>query len=462
MKKICFVLALVLMLSSLGIAPVFAAEDITVVDTMDGTERSSVSYASASVKSGNTTETITTGFTQSTGAAPQKNADDNALYVSGTATYTSTALSVSTGRDIYNVKNKTKGTHYASFTKRTYNEFSFDVYVGKNDKGFIPIYVNCGGVSRNFYLCTNDLYSDDSATRYASITGVPSGWIFYGLEREKWARVTVTHTMAYDTSGTDGNGTAKFTLYINGTEIPTFYNMTSSTQKADMNYNNAALARGKTVTGTQFSSQLSMCNNTGDVRDFYIDNVTYKASDTTAIVPGAAATISSADENGIVTVEDGALASSITATGAQSIEVYRKNSASATGYDLVESTAALATNDIIKLTSTSGAYSYYTVKVNRVAVPFSIGNLTAPEVPVKGGQITSSLALAGDTADKNVTLILALYKGITLCDMKTAEIKNGDAVSGNLSCTINVPDVTGNYTAKAFVWSDKDTMIQYK
>ena len=101
-------------------------------------------------------------------------------------------------------------------------------------------------------------------------------------------------------------------------------------------------------------------------------------------------------------------------------------------------------------------------KVNRVAVPFSIGNLTAPEAPVKGGQITSSLALAGDTADKNVTLILALYKGITLCDMKTAEIKNGDAVSGNLSCTINVPDVSGNYTAKAFVWSDKDTMIQYK
>lgn len=449
MKKICFVLALVLMISSLGIAPVFAAEDITVVDTMDGTERSNVSYASASAAT-------TTGFTQSTGAAPQKNADDNALYVSDTATYTSTALSVSTGRDIYNVKNKTNGTHYASFAGRTYNEFSFDVYVGKNDKGFIPIYVNCGGVSRNFFLCTNDLYSDDSATRYASITGVSSGWIFYGLEREKWARVTVTHTMDYKE-----NNTAKFTLYINGTEIPTFYNMTSKTQKADKNYNTAALARG-TATNTQFSSQLSMCNNEGDVRDFYIDNVTYKASDTTAIVPGAAAEISSADENGIVTVEDGALASSITATGAQSIEVYRKNSASATGYDLVESTAALATNDIIKLTSTSGAYSYYTVKVNRVAVPFSIGNLTAPEAPVKGGQITSSLALEGDTADKNVTLILALYKGITLCDMKTAEIKNGDAVSGNLSCTINVPDVSGNYTAKAFVWSDKDTMIQYK
>ena len=457
MKKICFVLALVLMLSSLGIAPVFAAEDITVVDTMDGAEISSVSYASASVKVGDNTETITTGFTQSTGAAPQKNADDKALYVSGTATYTTDKLSVSTGRDIKSVKIKTtNGSHYAEFTGRTYNEFSFDVYVGKNDKGFIPIYVNCGGVSRNFYLCTNDLYSDDSATRYASITGVPSGWIFYGLEREKWARVTVTHTMDYKE-----NNTAKFTLYINGTEIPTFYNMTSKTQKADKNYNTAALARG-TATNTQFSSQLSMCNNEGDVRDFYIDNVTYKASDTTAIVPGAAAEISSADENGIVTVEDGALASSITATGAQSIEVYRKNSASATGYDLVESTAALATNDIIKLTSTSGAYSYYTVKVNRVAVPFSIGNLTAPEAPVKGGKITASLALAGDTADKNVTLILALYKGITLCDMQTDEIKNGNAVSGNLSCTIDVPDVSGNYTAKAFVWSDKDTMIQYK
>ena len=449
MKKIFFVLALVLMISSLGIAPVFAAEDITVVDTMDGAEKSNVSYAK---KSG-----TATGFTQSTGAAPQKNADDNALYVSGTATYTTTLLSVSTGRDIKSVKDKTNGTHYASFTGRTYNEFSFDVYVGKNDKGFIPIYVNCGGVSRNFYLCTNDLYSDDSATRYASITGVSSGWIFYGLEREKWARVTVTHTMDYEK-----NNTAKFTLYINGKEIPTAYSMNGSTKKATPYSNTVALARGEDAESKQLSSQLSMCNNTGDVRDFYIDNVTYKASDTTAIVPGAAATISSADENGIVTVEDGALANSITATGAQSIEVYRKNSASATGYDLVESTAALATNDIIKLTSTSGAYSYYTVKVNKVAVPFSIGNLTAPEAPVKGGKITSSLALAGDTADKNVTLILALYKGITLCDMKTAEINDGDAVSGNLSCTIDVPDVAGNYTAKAFVWSDKDTMIQYK
>lgn len=449
MKKICFVLALVLMLSSLGIAPVFAAEDITVVDTMDGIENSSVSYAKASAAAN-------TGFTQSTGAAPQKNADDNALHVSGEATYTTTVLSVSTGRNIKSVKTNT-GTYYASFTGRTYNEFSFDVYVGKDDKkGFIPIYVNCGGVSRNFYLCTNDLYSDDSATRYASITGIKSGWIFYGLEREKWARVTVTHTMDYEK-----NNTAKFTLYINGKEIPTAYSMTSSTKKATPYSNTTALARGS-ATNKQFSSQLSMCNNTGDVRDFYIDNVTYKASDTTAIVPGAAAKISSADEKGIVTVEDGTLVKSITATGAQSIEVYRKNSASATGYDLVDSNAALKTNDIIKLTSTSGAYSYYTVKVNRVAVPFSIGNLTAPEAPVKGGQITSSLALAGDTADKNVTLILALYKGITLCDMKTAEIKNGDAVSGNLSCTINVPDVSGNYTAKAFVWSDKDTMIQYK
>lgn len=453
MKKICFVLALVLMLSSLGIAPVFAAEDITVVDTMDGAEKSNVSYAK---KSG-----AATGFTQSTGAAPQKNADDKALHVSGEATYTTTVLSVSTGRDIYSVKNKDKGIHYASFAGRTYNEFSFDVYVGKNDKGFIPIYVNCGGVSRNFYLCTNDLYSDDPATRYASITGITSGWIFYGLEREKWARVTVTHTMAYDTSGTAGNGTAKFTLYINGTEIPTAYAMSSKTGQATPYDNTVALDRGKTVTGTQFSSQLSMCNNTGDVRDFYIDNVTYKASDTTAIVPGAAATIATADENGIVTVEDGALANSITATGA-TVEIYRKNSKSETGYDYVEPTAALATNDIIKLTSTNGVYSYYTVKLNRVAVPFLIGNLTAPEAPVQGGEITSSLALAGETADKNVTLILALYKGITLCDMKTAEIKNGNAVSGNLSCTINVPDVAGNYTAKAFVWSDKDTMIQYK
>lgn len=454
MKKICFVLALVLMLSSLGIAPVFAAEDITVIDTMDGIEKSNVSYAKKSSAS--------TGFIQSTGAAPQKQTSDKALHVSGKATYdtTGSSLSVSTGRDIYSVKKNVSGTHYADFTGRTYNEFSFDVYVGKDDKGFIPIYVNCGGVSRNFFLCTNDLYSEDSAERYASITGITGGWIFYGLEREKWARVTVTHTMAYPTSGTAGNGTAKFTLYINGTEIPKAYVMSSS--KATPYDNTVALSRPKSEKDPrQLSSQLSMCNNTGDVRDFYIDNVTYKASDTTAIVPGAAATIATADENGIVTVEDGALANSITATGA-TVEIYRKNSASATGYDYVEPTAALATNDIIKLTSTNGVYSYYTVKLNRVAVPFAIGNLTEPEAPVKGGKITSSLALSGDAADKNVTLILALYKGITLCDMKTDEIKSGDAVSGNLSCTINVPDVDGNYTAKAFVWSDKDTMIQYK
>ena len=442
MKKICFVLALVLMLSSLGIAPVFAVEDITVVDTANEgcTESSSINYQNKG--------SSLTGLTETKSAAPLKISNDLAYHIIGTTTGTQSFTS-NYGHNVLSVISS-KGDNYSNFADRKYNAFSFDVFIGKDDKGFIPVNSAFTAVANWLAICTDDLNNDETTI------GGMSGSICYGLEREKWNNVVIT--MDLESTDPSTATTATINVYINGNKTDV-YKIISNKKGAKRSEPWSTSVKAVTTGDNKrhLNSNLALCYAEGYVRDFYIDNVTYKASDTTAIVPGAAATISSADENGIVTVEDGALASSITATGAKSIEVYRKNSKSPTGYDLVESTAALATNDIIKLTTQNGVYSYYTVRK-----AFSIGNLTAPEAPVQGGKITSSLALAGDTADKNVTLILALYKGITLCDMETAEIKSGDAVSGNLSCTIDVPDVSGNYTAKAFVWSDKDTMIQYK
>ena len=447
MKKLCFVLALVLMLSSLCVTPVFAASnvnigafttgpDFTIFDDKGSTRISSAGFDKYL--------TTTTGLTQTEASvAPQKVSGDVAHYVRGTSTvedssiwkyrYAGTNVASAAGSDA-NAQNR---RHYI---------ISFDLY-RKIDK---PICLRYGFVKGNaIEMYFGNIGNDLKNTKRYRVNDTVTN---------KWQNIVVDAEIKLGTGASADGWITK--VYVDGVQ----QNITKK-DGTEVDTVSEGITTTDTVTNTISvfnSTGLSTLFTTGTAYDFYFDNFKAVASDN-AYVPGAAATIDGADETGAVTYEPGTKASAVTATNAASVEIYRANAASATGYDIISGDAAIANNDIIKLTTAKGVYSYYTVKVGGGGVPFAIGNLTAPtSSPGKGSEISASLALSGDTADKEVTLILALYRGITLCDIKTATIANGAAVSGDLTVSTTVPSLDGNYTAKAFVWENANTMIQYK
>lgn len=453
MKKICFVLALVLMLSSLCVAPVFAANlnvnigeikitgaDFTIFDDKGSTRISSEGF-DKDKKSSN----AKTGLTQTEASvAPQKVSGDVAHYVSGISnfTYSDTWRSKYAGTNVASVANSD-----ANAQNRKHYIISFDLY-RTIDKPICLRYGFATGNSTEIHF--GNIGTDDLANLKRNRVN--------DTVTNKWQNIVVDTEIKPATAGTANGWITK--VYVDG--VP---------QKIkDKNGKEDYTALGNIITSGTVTDTISVFNTTGLTMlftentkyDFYFDNFKAVASDN-AYVPGAAATIEGADATGAVTYESGTKASAVTATNAASVEIYRANAGSATGYDIISGDAVIANNDIIKLTTANGVYSYYTVKVGGGGVPFAIGDLTAPaSSPVKGSEISASLALSGDTADKEVTLILALYRGITLCEIKTATIANGADVSGDLTVSTTVPSLDGNYTAKAFVWENANSMIQYK
>lgn len=450
MKKLCFVLALVLMLSSLCVAPVFAANsnvnigafttgpDFTIFND-DGSTRISSDgfdiYKSSNAK---------TGLTQTAASAsPQKISEDVAHHVSGTSTVDDASI----------WKFRYAGTKVASAAgsdpkaqNRAHYIISFDLY-RKIDK---PICLRYGFVKGNatemyFGNIENDLKNTSRFRVNDTVTN-------------KWQNIVVDAEIKLGTGASADGWITK--VYVDG--VPQKITNSAGTEVDTASGIITTTDTDTTKISVFNSTGLSMLFTKGTAYGFYFDNFKAVASDN-AYVPGAAATIGGADATGAVTYEPGTKASAVTAANAASVEIYRANAGSTTGYDIISGDAAIANNDIIKLTTANGVYSYYTVKVGGGGVPFAIGDLTAPaSSPVKGSEISASLALSGDTADKEVTLILALYRGITLCEIKTATIANGAAVSGDLTVSTTVPSLDGNYTAKAFVWENANSMIQYK
>lgn len=451
MKKICFVLALVLMLSSLCVAPVFAAnsnvnigafttgEDFTIFDDKGSTRISSDGFDKC--RSINPT---TTGLTQTAAsAAPQKISGDVAHHVSGTSKVNNDKIWAY--RYAAGTKTSAAGSDSNAQNRKHYI-ISFDLY-RTIDK---PICLRYGFIKGNsIEMYFGNIKNDLKNTKRYRVNDTVTN---------KWQNIVVDAEIKLGTGASADGWVTK--VYVDGIQ----QNITKKDGTED-----DTVSEGIATTDTD-TTKISVFNSTGlstlftvgTAYDFYFDNFKAVASDN-AYVPDAAATIDGADATGAVTYASGTKASAVTATNAASVEIYRANAASTTGYDIISGDAVIANNDIIKLTTAKGVYSYYTVKVGGGGVPFAIGNLTAPtSSPEKGSEISASLALSGDTADKEVTLILALYRGITLCEIKTATIANGAAVSGDLTVSTTVPSLDGNYTAKAFVWENANSMIQYK
>lgn len=448
MKKLCFVLALVLMLSSLCAAPVFAANSNVnigefttgpdfIIFNDDGSERiSSDGFDRYSTKK--------TGLTQTAAsAAPQKVSGDVAHHVSGTSTVDDSSI----------WKYRYAGTKVASAAnsdvnaqKRAHYIISFDLY-RTIDKPICLRYSFATGSAIEMHF--GNIEKDLKNTKRYRVNDTVTN---------KWQNIVVDAEIKLGTGASADKWVTK--VYVDG--IQQKITKKDGTEVDTVSESITTSGEDNTTISVFNSTGLSTLFTTGTAYDFYFDNFKAVASDN-AYDPGAAATIDGADATGAVTYEPGTKASAVTATNAASVEIYRANAGSATGYDIISGDAAIANNDIIKLTTANGVYSYYTVKVGGGGVPFAIGDLTAPaSSPEKGSKISASLALSGETADKEVTLILALYRGITLCDIKTATIANGAAVSGDLTVSTTVPLLDGNYTAKAFVWENANSMIQYK
>lgn len=454
MKKLSFLLALVLIFSSIAVVPVFAATDSTVTVVDD--------YSASTIKFESYSDVSSTGLTGITSKnSPLNRADNDVFLVSGTVNYVSTkdnTLANSSwriGHDIKSVVNK-NGTNYDTFSGNPYNAVSLNVYVDNTDTSIFPVVLRFGACcSPNiFAFSTIEKPSDeDIKTRFAT-TGYNIGtttYMYFGFEKGKWNNITITCNKV------DSN--MVYTAYLNGIKITEFYDRNAKKyETVSKTYDVTTNAKTASLVTT------SMVN--GEFHKFYFDDLKQITSNNEAYTPDAPATIATA-ENGVVKVKTDVTLNGIKAlaTGANAVEVYRANSQTTTGYDAI--TENFATGDIVKLVTSNGSYNYYTLNVTATEEPepepenpFIIGDLTS-DLDVSDGSVSATLELSGDTADKDVTLVVCLYKGITLVEMLTDTISNGDEVK-NLSKSITVPTEAGNYTAKAFVWDSLNSMNMLK
>ncbi|MBE7038784.1 MAG: hypothetical protein E7404_07785 [Ruminococcaceae bacterium] len=461
MKKLSFLLALVLIFSSIAVVPVFAASSYI----YDGEYVSSYSYESYTGKdSDGSQKTWTTGLTDEykIGNAPQKNSDDYVYHVYGTVTEKNHEIwrhsfnkSLSNDNDF---KNKTDNNSYSFdiyFPTLTENNArsEFVVAAGTNKIAPYVVFV-CGEFD------TNRKFNIAATSTSSSII------VIDGLENDKW--YNITFDVKYDgKNNVDASGSRlERNIYINGNLVSKYYKYASS-KWTEANAMPIVNESATTYTDWYMLARNSLFFDVGDYHNFYFDNVIYKNS---LFTPDAPATIATA-ENGVVKVKTDVTLNGIKAlaTNANAVEIYRENAESTTGYDAI--TENFATGDIVKLVTANGSYSYYTLNVeedeeppvvepDEPENPFVIGDLTS-DLDVSDGSVSATLELSGDTADKDVTLVVCLYKGITLVEMLTDTISNGDEVK-NLSKSITVPTEAGNYTAKAFVWDSLNSMNMLK
>ena len=247
-----------------------------------------------------------------------------------------------------------------------------------------------------------------------------SGVVFYGLEKDRWHNVVIAFNF-------DGKNLI-YKVYVDGTIKDEHYRYNTSKGMYKVQSESfSPTAYSNDVSPWYFLARATLKYVVGEKHDFYFDNVIYKAG---AVYTGdTKATIESAVD-GVVTVENDVTLEGIKAlaTGADAVEIYRANSQATTGYDAI--TENFATGDIVKLVTQKGSYSYYTLNVTSKSEEpeepeFVIGDLSS-YLDVSGGNVSASVALTGGKADKDVTLVVCLYKGITLIDMVTDSVATGE------------------------------------
>ena len=409
MKKICGILAAVLMVGTLGAAPAIAADDY-LIKSYDGTAApggSGTTAGSNTLASGNGLK-----FEKGVTAAPQCAADEAVYHISG------------------------RGTVNAD------NKFQY---------AFKPEQDNAseGAISRNYYRTSFDIYPQKDMKFYVragftSTTGVPgyvdatfgtgsvSGDGIIQIPLNRWAHITVDVKI----NNTSGWETANY--YVDGVKKGSFGGQTIGVPTPlHLSFANFALVMVK-----------------DQEYDFYFDNYKTMASDSAfaETAPSIAAVGAQAGEldaesmtiklAGDITAS--ALKAAVTAENA-TLAVYRGETAVADG-------SAVQDGDLLCLKGANGLYSYYELKLFNVAEPVVSGTAAA-------GQTVKAEAQVSGAADREVTLIFVLYKGITHIETQIASVAAGQtAEGGKLLASITVPSGEGNYSVKAFLWDSLNGM----
>lgn len=441
MKKLSFLLTLVLIFSSIAVVPVFAVTE----SKWDGSTNTGATNTFA--KYGGVTSGLTSSYNV---AGPQKASNDVTYHVYGTSTIDDSKwysyCFYQNFKDVTDFKDKTS---YA---------FSVDVFFPSSDKDTKKEFFIQTGVSTKallFTFRTGEYKTGDVGYNKTS------GRVFYGLKTDRW------HNIAFDISFDDKKQEV-FDVYLDGIKFTEHY-------MGDANNALSKVSSGTVKPSAHTSEQSgyyligrpTLNLVIGEKHDFYFDNVIYKADAT--YTGDTKATIESAVD-GVVTVENDVTLDGIKAlaTGANAVEIYRANAQAETGYDAI--TENFATGDIVKLVTANGSYSYYTLNVeedeeppvvepDEPENPFVIGDLTS-DLDVSDRKVSASVKLTGGKADKDVTLVVCLYKGITLIDMVPDSVATGEDPK-TLSASISVPEGE-NYIAKAFVWDSLEGMNMIK
>lgn len=359
MKKISFLLAMIMILSSLFAVPVFAADAPAALTeyTFDGTSTKDTTNALTATN----TLASSTGLTfASNVAAPLKNSTDTAYKLSGTAS----ANALTQAKSFYTSFSALEG-----WTSSAFYTVSVDFFVSSESeqKEFIlkagtskwglPIVLKAGTYAED---------TDKNCIQY--------GRVFYGFETDKWNNLVVAVEV------TDPNSAGKATInlkpYLNGVALTKYYKPGSTAGTTGYpltatendittsSISSATAAVGGYVDGRVFVRAVKDKQN-----EFYFDNLKFTVSDTAYAGGTPVGNFGSNGDSVVVneTTKEITIKATVNkatidsfANAGEKVEIYRADD-SAAGYSLVESD--FETGDIVSITSSTGAYKYYSLIV---------------------------------------------------------------------------------------------------
>lgn len=369
-------------------------------------------------------------------SAPQKTESDTSYHVYGTSKID----------DFNGYKYAfSKSVNEQDFTDKTSYSFSTDVYfptiLNETELHRSEIVISSGANN----ITPNVVFMAGAFDNTRVFDG--KTFVVENVGYDKWHNVVINMTF-------DGT-TLNQNIYIDGNLVTEYYSVNSSgtwVKSTVMPISNTASV--PLSSGYHMLARLTLNYVTGEIHDFYFDNVKYQAS---SFIPDQKAVIETALD-GIVKVYEGTTADEILSlSNAVACEIYRPDSNS---YTFVEDD--FETGDIVKLVTQNGTYSYYTLAVMKKG--FVIDSIVYPPDSISANdEITTEVSLSGTVTNKDVTIILCLYKGITLIDMQTLIVPEDTDVSKGYVAkpnSITVPNEDGNYIAKVFVWNTFDNMQQ--
>ncbi|MBE7038785.1 MAG: hypothetical protein E7404_07790 [Ruminococcaceae bacterium] len=460
MKKLCLMLASILVISSMQFSFVFAQEvildetniDATInsaiaVEENDSEENNSENEINIEVENieevedevvessavtpttysydGTTSPSTTTNFAKyntstSSGltqddntSGPQNTATDKVYHVYGTSSvgdngYWKFAFNKSLAKDTNFIKNNNYSfmtdLYFPTTTDAT-TKSEFIVSIGSGvDKSI--------GSSKTMNIVFRAGEYKESDSNFGN-----SGFVFYGLEKDRW------HNVAIDFAFDGKNLTYK--VYVDGILKGEHYRYSSTNGMYKVESDTIVpTAYASAVSSWYFLSRATLKFVNGEKHNFYFDNVIYKNS---AYTPALVPKIESAVD-GVLSIDEGKTVSDVAslATNAEKTEVYRYNTTTKT-YTQVND--LVATGDVIKLVSLGGAYSYYQISVN-AASPILPSD---PVVNVEGTVSITDSDFEIKTLDDDIRIDVPEYKIGT--NILSGNINKNDVITMTISGT---------------------------